>query len=144
MVNVLVSFFRFIWIPMFYGHYKYFNYFIAGNDFRRQNQTSMDVWFWHLNTVPALNRIMSLEDIRLKILKIRFSHVRIIMIIWFYILNKPLIQIVVVWMWFVPKIWVGGFENTRPNNDGTTVTLWWDSPERSRSLDWSWRCRTVD
>ena len=36
---ILVSSFRFIWIPMlwFYGRYNCFNYFSAGIDFRRQN-----------------------------------------------------------------------------------------------------------
>ena len=51
-INVLVSSFRFIWIPRLwvYGHYKYFNSFIVGIDFIRQNLTSMDV----RKSVPAL------------------------------------------------------------------------------------------
>ena len=38
-INVLVSSFRFILLPMLwvYGYYKYFNSFSAGIDFRRQN-----------------------------------------------------------------------------------------------------------
>ena len=41
-INVLASPFRFIWIHMLwvYGHYKYFNFFSAGIDFRRRNLTS--------------------------------------------------------------------------------------------------------
>ena len=41
-INVLVSFFRFIWMPMLrvYGHYKYFHSYSAGIVFRRQNLTS--------------------------------------------------------------------------------------------------------
>ena len=41
-INVLVSSFRFILLPMLwvYGHYKYFNSFSAGIDFRRQHLTS--------------------------------------------------------------------------------------------------------
>ena len=37
--NVLVSSFRFIWIPMLwvYGYYKYFNSYSARIYFRRQN-----------------------------------------------------------------------------------------------------------
>ena len=55
-INVSVSSFRFIWIPMlwFYGHYIYFNSFSGGINFRRQNLTSIDVRFWHLNLIPAL------------------------------------------------------------------------------------------
>ena len=55
-INVLVSFFRFIWIPMLYvyGHYKYYYSYIAGNDFRRQNLTpTRQTWqtVWHLYNV---------------------------------------------------------------------------------------------
>ena len=49
-INILVSSFRFIWIPVFwvYGHCKYFHFFQRGDrlsmsesdDFRRQNLTS--------------------------------------------------------------------------------------------------------
>ena len=37
-INVLVSYFLFIWIPMLwvYGYYKYFYSYSAGIDFRRQ------------------------------------------------------------------------------------------------------------
>ena len=55
-INVLVSFFRFIWIPMIwvYDHYKYLYYYSAGIDFGRQNLTSGDVRFWRLKSIPAL------------------------------------------------------------------------------------------
>ena len=48
-LNVLVFFFCFIWIPMLwvYGHYIYFNCHSAGIDFSRQ--TSTDVRFCHLS-----------------------------------------------------------------------------------------------
>ena len=38
-INVLVSSFWFIWIPMvcIYDHYKYVDSYCAGIDFRRQN-----------------------------------------------------------------------------------------------------------
>ena len=55
-LNVLVSSFRFIWIPMLlvYDRYKYFNSFSAGINFIRQNLTSTDVRFWRIKTIPAL------------------------------------------------------------------------------------------
>ena len=55
-INILVSVFRFIWIPMLwvYGHYKYLNSYSVGIDFRRQNLTSVDVRFWRLKSIPAL------------------------------------------------------------------------------------------
>ena len=55
-INVLVSSFWFIWIPMLcaYGHYKNFYSYSAGIDFRRQNLTSTDVRFWWLKSIPAL------------------------------------------------------------------------------------------
>ena len=55
-VNVLVSSFCFIWIPMlwFYGHNIYFNSFSAGIDFIRQNLMSTAVRFWRIKTVPVL------------------------------------------------------------------------------------------
>ena len=55
-INVLVSSFRFIWIPMLwvYGNYKYFYSYSAGIDFSRQNLTSTDVRFWRLKSFPAL------------------------------------------------------------------------------------------
>ena len=41
-INVLVSYVRFIWIPVLwvYGHYKYIYSYSAGIDFRRQILTS--------------------------------------------------------------------------------------------------------
>ena len=44
-INDLVSFFHFIWIPMLwvYDQVKYFYNYSAGIDFRRQNVTSTDV-----------------------------------------------------------------------------------------------------
>ena len=41
-INVLVSSFRFIWIPMLWvcGHYESFHSYSAGIDFRRQILTS--------------------------------------------------------------------------------------------------------
>ena len=55
-INVLVSSFRFIWIPMLwvYDHWKYFDFFSAGIVFIRQNLTSIDVRFWRIKTVPVL------------------------------------------------------------------------------------------
>ena len=51
-INVLVSSYRSIWIPMLliYGHSKCFKW----TDLRCQNLTSTDVRFWRLNSVPAL------------------------------------------------------------------------------------------
>ena len=58
-MNVLVSSFRFIWIPMLwvYGHYKDFYSYMGGVDFRRQNLTSTDVRFWRLKSIPALQGV---------------------------------------------------------------------------------------
>ena len=58
-ITVLVSSFRFIWIPMLWiiAHYKYVNSFIAVIDFRRQNLTSTGVRFWRLKSIPALWRL---------------------------------------------------------------------------------------
>ena len=55
-MNVLVSFFRFIWIPMLwvYGYYTYFYSYSAGIDFSCQNMASRDVRFWRLKSIPAL------------------------------------------------------------------------------------------
>ena len=63
-INVLVSSFWFIWIPMLqvYDHYKYFNHLSAGTVFILQNLTSTDVRFWRIKTVPALKG--SLTDSR--------------------------------------------------------------------------------
>ena len=58
-INISVSSFCFIWIPILwvYGHWKYFNSFGAGTVFIRQNMTSTDVRFWRIKTVPALKRL---------------------------------------------------------------------------------------
>ena len=55
-INVLVSAFWFIWMPMswVYGYYKHIYSCSAGIDFSRQNLTSTDVRFWRLNSIPAL------------------------------------------------------------------------------------------
>ena len=57
-INVLVSSFQFIWIPMLwvYVHYKYLNYFSAGIVFIhvRQNLTYKDVRFSRIETISAL------------------------------------------------------------------------------------------
>ena len=57
-INVLVSSFQFISIPMLwvYVHYKYFNYFSAGIVFIhvRQNLTYKDVRFSRIETISAL------------------------------------------------------------------------------------------
>ena len=55
-INVHVSSFRFIWIPMLwvYGHYTCFNSFSVRNVFKRLNLTSTDVRFWCIKTVRAL------------------------------------------------------------------------------------------
>ena len=52
-INVLVSSFRFIWIPMLWvnGRLKYFNSFSVGTIFIRQNVTSTGVRFWFKATV---------------------------------------------------------------------------------------------
>ena len=52
-INVLVSSFWFIWIPMLswlwvYGYYEYFYSYSAGIDISRQDLTSVDVRFWRL------------------------------------------------------------------------------------------------
>ena len=62
-INVLVSSFWSIWIPMlwFYDHYKYFISFSAGTVLIRQNLTSTDVRFWRINTVPALQGLIKLR-----------------------------------------------------------------------------------
>ena len=63
-INVLVSYFRFIWIPMLrvYGYYKYFHYFSTGIVFSRQNLTSTDVRFWRQKSIPASILTGSLYD----------------------------------------------------------------------------------
>ena len=52
MINVLVTSFRFIRIPVLwvYDHYTYFNFFSAWIDFRFQNLTA--------NSVPALKEVI--------------------------------------------------------------------------------------
>ena len=52
-INVLVSFFRFIWIPMLwvYDQYKCGYTFSVGTVFLRQNLTSIDVRFWRKKMV---------------------------------------------------------------------------------------------
>ena len=62
-INVLISAFRFIWIPASwaYGHYKYFNSFRAVIDFGRQILTSLDVRFGRRKTVPMLKRLSQCE-----------------------------------------------------------------------------------
>ena len=54
-INVLVSSFYFIWIPVLrvYGHYKYFNSFSSGIHFIRQNLTSTDVRFWRIKSTDV-------------------------------------------------------------------------------------------
>ena len=55
-LNVLVCFFWFIWMPMLwvYGSYKYVYSYSAGIVIRRQHLTSTDVRFWRLKLIPAL------------------------------------------------------------------------------------------
>ena len=74
-INVLVSSFCFIWIPMLWvcGHYEYFKSFSAGIVFRRQNLTSVDVRFWRLKTVPelkGLNKTVKIKQLFLTITNI--------------------------------------------------------------------------
>ena len=59
-INVLVSSFQFIWIPMLwvYCHYKYFYSYSAGIDFIRLNLTSVDVRFWRVKSVPDLQQYL--------------------------------------------------------------------------------------
>ena len=58
--NVLVSSFRFVWIPMLwvYGHCKYFYSYSARIDFRRQNR--------RLTSIPALLAYLSSNTLRLQ------------------------------------------------------------------------------
>ena len=60
-INILVSSFRFVWIPMLsttvimgMRPWSFFYFFRAGIVFIRQNLTSTDVRFWRIKTVPAL------------------------------------------------------------------------------------------
>ena len=58
-INVLVSSFRFIWIPLLWvhNHYKYFTVSVWRStlDFRSTSESDVyDVRFWRLKTVPAL------------------------------------------------------------------------------------------
>ena len=52
-----------LWV---YGHYKYFNSFRAGIDFKRQDLTFADVRFWRIKTVPALRGLMLNTRLRLR------------------------------------------------------------------------------
>ena len=58
-INVLVSSFWFILIPMFwvYGHYKYFNSFSARTIFIHQYLPSTNVRFWRIETILTLKRL---------------------------------------------------------------------------------------
>ena len=74
-INVLVGFFRFIWIPILwvYGNYK-FVIVSAGSEshvFGRQNLAYRDVRFWRLNTVPALERLIKLHGYRVTLSPIK-------------------------------------------------------------------------
>ena len=55
--NVLVSSFRFIWIPILcvFVHCKYVTLSMLGIDLRRQNLTSIDVRFRRIKSVTAMN-----------------------------------------------------------------------------------------
>ena len=59
-INVLVSCFRFIWIPMLSGllPLEYFHSFSAGSVFIRQHLTSTDVRCWRKKTVPSLKGLI--------------------------------------------------------------------------------------
>ena len=54
-INVFISSFRFLWIPMLwvYGHYKYVNSHSAESDFSRQYLTHTDVRFWRLTLLRS-------------------------------------------------------------------------------------------
>ena len=54
-INVLVTCFRFIWIPVLwvYINQKYFIFHSAEIDFRRQDLTSTDVRSWRLKSIPV-------------------------------------------------------------------------------------------
>ena len=78
-INILVSSFRFIWIPMLwvFDHYKFFNFFSAGIVFIRQNLTSTDVRFWRIKTIPALkglNTWIICETPKLRVISVYTSH----------------------------------------------------------------------
>ena len=55
-IDVLVSSFWFIWIPMLwgYGHQNIFYSYSAGIDFSHQNLTSTDVRIWRLKSILAV------------------------------------------------------------------------------------------
>ena len=64
-IDVLVSSFCFIWIPVLwvYAHWKYFNSFSVGTVFIRQNLPSTDVGFWCIKTIPTmLKEILLIND----------------------------------------------------------------------------------
>ena len=54
-INVSVSSFWFIWIPMLwvYGHYKYVDSYSAAIDFSRQNLTLTDLRFCRLKSISV-------------------------------------------------------------------------------------------
>ena len=64
-INVLVSSFRLIWIPMLWvcGHQKYFNSLSVGIFLIRHNLTSTDVRLWRIKTVPALKGLITPRNI---------------------------------------------------------------------------------
>ena len=59
-MNILVGFFCFIWIPMLwvYGHYTYFNCLSAG--------TVLHVGFWRLKTTTGLKRLKLVQHYRVR------------------------------------------------------------------------------
>ena len=65
-INVLVSSFRFIWIPMLwvYSHYILFIFFSAVAIYRRQILSSIDIRFWRLKTVPALKGLSNFRNLK--------------------------------------------------------------------------------
>ena len=60
-INVLVSYFCFIWIPMLwiYGHYNYFYSYSAGIDLRRQNLKSTQTSEYDSRAVSGIIYIVS-------------------------------------------------------------------------------------
>ena len=64
-INVFVSSFRFIWIPMLCvcGYYEYLYSYSAWIDSRRQNLTSTDVRFWRLESIAAPWGLWSSQNI---------------------------------------------------------------------------------
>ena len=64
-MNVLVSSFQTIWIPMLwvYDHWNYFNSFSVWIVFRRENLPSTDSRFWRIKTVHSLKEPTSLPPV---------------------------------------------------------------------------------